>query len=98
MHMDGVNGVTQCPIAPGDDFVYKFKITHYGSSWYYSHYSVQYANGAVGPMTLHGPSSSDYDEAISPPLIITDWGYNSASMLLQRIHHTQTFYQMATGM
>ena len=78
MHMDGVNGITQCPIAPGDYFVYKFNITQYGSSWYHSHYSVQYADGAVGPMTLHGPVSSDYDEAISPPLIMTDWGHNSA--------------------
>ena len=78
MHMDGVNGVTQCPIAPGDYFVYKFNITQYGSSWYHSHYSVQYADGAVGPMTLYGPMSSGYDEAISPPLIMTDWGHNSA--------------------
>ena len=76
--MDGVNGVTQCPIAPNDYFVYEFKITQYGSSWYHSHYSVQYADGAVGPLTLHGPSSAQWDEAISPPLIITDWGHNTA--------------------
>ena len=76
--MDGVNGITQCPIAPGDYFVYKFNITQYGSSWYHSHYSVQYADGAVGPMTLHGPTSTEFDEAISPPLIMTDWGHNSA--------------------
>ena len=78
MNMDGVNGVTQCPIAPGDYFVYKFNVTQYGSSWYHSHYSVQYADGAVGPMTFHGPSSSEFDEAINPPLIMTDWGHNSA--------------------
>lgn len=82
MHMDGVNGVTQCPIAPKDYFVYKFNITQYGSSWYHSHYSVQYADGAVGPMTLHGPMSAEYDEAISPPLIMTDWGHNSAFLAL----------------
>ena len=76
--MDGVNGVTQCPIAPGDHFVYNFTATQYGSSWYHSHYSVQYADGAVGPMTLHGPTSTEWDEAISPPLIITDWGHNTA--------------------
>ena len=29
-------------------------------------------------MTLHGPSSAQWDEAISPPLIITDWGHNTA--------------------
>ncbi|KAL9622799.1 MAG: hypothetical protein Q9160_002918 [Pyrenula sp. 1 TL-2023] len=73
MHMDGVNGITQCPIAPNDYFVYKFNVTQYGSSWYHSHYSVQYADGAVGSMTLHGPSSLEYDAAISPPLITTDW-------------------------
>lgn len=76
--MDGVNGVTQCPIASGDYFVYNFTATQYGSSWYHSHYSVQYADGAVGPMTLHGPTSTEWDEAISPPLIMTDWGHNTA--------------------
>ena len=76
--MDGVNGVTQCPIAPNDYFVYEFNATQYGSSWYHSHYSVQYADGSVGPLTLHGPSSAEYDEAITPPLIVTDWGHNTA--------------------
>lgn len=76
--MDGVNGITQCPIAPGDYFVYNFTMQQYGSSWYHSHYSVQYADGAAGPMTIHGPSSADWDEAISPPLIMTDWYHNTA--------------------
>jgi hypothetical protein len=48
--MDGVNGVTQCPIAPGDYFNYTWRVMQYGSSWYHSHYSVQYADGAVGPI------------------------------------------------
>lgn len=50
MHMDGVNGITQCPIAPGDSFTYNWTAIQYGSSWYHSHYSVQYADGALGPM------------------------------------------------
>lgn len=50
MHMDGVNGLTQCPIAPGDSFTYTWKAMQYGSAWYHSHYSVQYADGALGPM------------------------------------------------
>ena len=40
MHMDGVPGITQCPIAPNDYFVYNFSAVQYGSSWYHSHYSV----------------------------------------------------------
>jgi len=34
MHMDGVNGVTQCAIPPGGEFTYKWNVTQYGSSWY----------------------------------------------------------------
>lgn len=32
----------------------------------------------MDPLTLHGPSSAQWDEAISHPLIITDWGHNTA--------------------
>jgi FtsP/CotA-like multicopper oxidase with cupredoxin domain len=56
MHMDGVPGVTQCPIAPNDSYTYVINTTQYGSSWYHSHYSVQYADGLAGPIvrcTMH---------------------------------------------
>ena len=59
MEMDGVNGVTQCPIAPPyeaglHEYTYVFQLTQYGSSWYHSHYSVQYADGLQGPLVRHG--------------------------------------------
>jgi FtsP/CotA-like multicopper oxidase with cupredoxin domain len=74
---DGVNGVTQCPIAPGDRHTYKFRVTQYGTSWYHSHYSLQYPDGLVGPMTFYGPAAADYDEAIEP-FMMSDWSHNSA--------------------
>ena len=30
---DGVNGITQCPIPPGQSQVYTFKAEQYGTSW-----------------------------------------------------------------
>ncbi|KAF4964074.1 hypothetical protein FSARC_7976 [Fusarium sarcochroum] len=81
MDMDGVNGVTQCPIAPGQSFNYVFKTTQYGTSWYHSHYSVQYADGLQGPITIHGPQSAPYD-ATKKPLLMTDWSHESAFRLL----------------
>ncbi|KAJ4192983.1 hypothetical protein NW767_010513 [Fusarium falciforme] len=81
MDMDGVNGITQCPIAPGQNFTYSFKTTQYGTSWYHSHYSVQYADGLQGPLTIHGPSSAPFD-ASKRPLLMTDWSHNSAFQLL----------------
>lgn len=77
MHMDGVPGISQCPIAPGDYYVYNFSAIQYGSSWYHSHFSVQYADGLLGPITLHGPSTDNYDEP-KLPLLMTDWFHNSA--------------------
>ena len=74
---DGVNGVTQCPIAPGQELTYKFNTTQYGTSWYHSHYSLQYADGMAGPLTVYGPSSENYDYA-EEPILMTDWNHRSA--------------------
>lgn len=45
---DGVPSVQQCPIAPGKSYTYQFKADLYGTSWYHSHYSAQYAGGLLG--------------------------------------------------
>ena len=74
---DGVNGVTQCPIAMGDTYTYNFKATQYGHTWYHSHYSLQYPDGVAGPLLIHGPSSANWDEAWEP-ILINDWSHRSA--------------------
>lgn len=44
---DGVPSVSQAPIAPGGSLTYKFRADHFGTTWYHSHYSAQYAGGAL---------------------------------------------------
>lgn len=80
--MDGVNAVTQCPIATNDYYTYKFRAVQYGTSWYHSHYSLQYGDGMAGPLTIHGPSSSDYDIPVDP-ILMTDWNHRSGFMDFQ---------------
>lgn len=67
-----MGGVTECPIAFGETRVYRFKATQYGTSWYHSHYSVQYAEGIVGGIIINGPSTSNYDIDLGV-LPFTDW-------------------------
>ncbi|KAF6828446.1 multicopper oxidase [Colletotrichum plurivorum] len=74
---DGVNGITECPIAPGSSKTYKWRAEQYGSSWYHSHFSDQYANGIVGAIKINGPTSSNYDEDLGA-YTITDWYYKGA--------------------
>ncbi|RAH58849.1 multicopper oxidase [Aspergillus piperis CBS 112811] len=83
---DGVPGITQCPIAPGGSFTYTFQADQYGTSWYHSHYSAQYTDGAYGPMIIHGPvqpeASYDYDLG---PVIISDYSHLSYFEVLESI-------------
>ncbi|KAK3313245.1 multicopper oxidase-domain-containing protein [Apodospora peruviana] len=76
-HMDGV-AITQCPVARGSNFTYRFRVTQYGSSWYHSHHSLQYGEGLAGSLVLYGPSSSNYDVAVSEQLFMSDWMHDSA--------------------
>ncbi|KAF2860628.1 multicopper oxidase [Piedraia hortae CBS 480.64] len=69
---DGVSGVSQCPIAPEQSFTYRWRAEAYGTSWYHSHYSAQYAGGVAGPIVIHGPSSAPYDIDIGP-VMLSDW-------------------------
>ncbi|KHN94902.1 laccase-1 precursor [Metarhizium album ARSEF 1941] len=66
---DGVPGVTQCPIAPGSSFTYRFRADVYGTSWYHSHYSAQYTAGVWGPMIIYGPKHVPYDVDIGPVML-----------------------------
>ena len=48
---------------------YRFKADLYGTSWYHSHYSAQYAGGLLGPMIIHGPTNYNYDIDLGPVLL-----------------------------
>ena len=80
---DGVPSVQQCPIAPGKSLTYTFKADLYGTSWYHSHYSAQYAGGLFGPMIIHGPKNVPYDVDVGP-LLLSDWFHTDYFSLVEQ--------------
>ncbi|TVY13380.1 L-ascorbate oxidase [Lachnellula arida] len=96
--MDGVVEVTQCAIAPGQHFTYKFKIQddQAGTFWYHAHSDVQRADGLYGALVVHKPAVSgssekaifEYDEDLA--LMIGDWYHRSAQ-------EVQDYYTEATN-
>lgn len=66
---DGVPGISQCPIAPGSSFTYRFRADVYGTSWWHSHFSAQYTAGVFGPLIVYGPKHEPYDVDIGPLLL-----------------------------
>jgi FtsP/CotA-like multicopper oxidase with cupredoxin domain len=72
--VDGVNGVTECPLAPGDSKTYTFQATQFGTSWWHSHFSAQYGDGVLGAIQINGPASANYDIDLGTYLV-QDWYY-----------------------
>lgn len=81
---DGVPSVQQCPIAPGSSFTYRFKADLYGTSWYHSHYSAQYAGGLAGAMIIYGPDTGSYDVDLGP-VFVSDWYHQSYFDILEQV-------------
>ncbi|SCV37091.1 related to cell surface ferroxidase [Fusarium fujikuroi] len=82
-HMDGPSQVTQCPIQPGESFLYNFTITQPGTYWYHSHTESQYPDGLRGPLIIHDPKSplkGKFDEELV--MTISDWYYDQMQTLI----------------
>ena len=55
--MDGASMVTQCPIPPGQTFVYQFRFNQTGTYWYHSHVGGQYVDGLRAPLIISDPNA-----------------------------------------
>lgn len=57
--MDGAAGVSQCPIAPGAQFIYNFTIPadQSGTFWYHAHSGVLRGDGLYGGLVVHAPAA-----------------------------------------
>ena len=51
--MDGVPGLTQDPIAPGETFTYEFTLHQHGTFFYHSHMAMQEMLGMIGLFIMH---------------------------------------------
>ncbi|KAL3613414.1 hypothetical protein CASFOL_042677 [Castilleja foliolosa] len=78
--MDGTEGVTQCPILPGDTFVYKFVVDRPGTYLYHAHYGMQREAGLYGSIHVSLPDgeSEPFDYDYDRNIILTDWYHKSA--------------------
>uniref|UniRef100_M8BB09 L-ascorbate oxidase n=1 Tax=Aegilops tauschii TaxID=37682 RepID=M8BB09_AEGTA len=84
---DGVAGVTQCPILPGETFTYKFVVDRPGTYLYHAHYGMQRVAGLNGMIVVTVPEGFvepfSYDEEHT--VLLGDWWHKSV-------------YEQATGL
>ncbi|MBE7157939.1 MAG: multicopper oxidase domain-containing protein, partial [Rhodospirillales bacterium] len=86
---DGVPSLTQCPIAPGDSFTYKFKAAQFGSSWYHSHFALQAYDGLYGPMVIHGPVQDGIEYDGEEFVALQDWMHTPLNFVYHELELVQ---------
>ena len=72
-NMDGVPGMSFDGIAPGADYLYRFKVRQSGTYWYHSHSSLQEQAGLLGPIIIDprgpDPLACERDYVV----LLSDW-------------------------
>lgn len=85
-HMDGTVGTTNCPIAPGHSFTYRFNVTgQSGTYWYHSHVAMQASDGLVGPLVIHTRKEKELQQVPYEQdrvVLLSDYYYDLSSELL----------------
>ena len=73
--MDGVPGVTQDPILPGESFTYEFMAKPAGTFMYHSHFEgdVQVSAGLYAPLIIEPATPEANPPAVDVPLMISEW-------------------------
>jgi FtsP/CotA-like multicopper oxidase with cupredoxin domain len=56
---DGVPGLSQKPIKPGQSFLYKWEADEAGTYWYHAHYRSQIMDGAYGAIVIKNKKDAD---------------------------------------
>ncbi len=71
--MDGVPGVTQAPIQPGESFSYRLKLNEAGTFWYHPHFNSgeQLERGLKGPLIVEEVNPKPWSQDIV--WLLDDW-------------------------
>lgn len=72
-HNDGVPGITQEPIRPGDTFTYKFQAERPGTLWYHCHVNVNEhvgIRGMWGPMIVDPKTPTPLEKTVTKDVIM----------------------------
>ncbi|XP_062194742.1 L-ascorbate oxidase-like [Phragmites australis] len=78
---DGTEGVTQCPILPGDTFTYAFVVDRPGTYMYHAHYGMQRSAGLNGMIVVAaaagGKDAEPFKYDGEHDVLLNDWWHKS---------------------
>jgi FtsP/CotA-like multicopper oxidase with cupredoxin domain len=71
--MDGVPGVTQNPVGPGENFIYRLRLEEAGTFWYHPHFnsSEQLERGLTGVFIVEEAENLPWSQELI--WLMDDW-------------------------
>eukprot|EP00249_Psilotum_nudum_P002201 c15111_g1_i1 orf=240-1979(-) len=77
---DGTAFISQCPVGPGETFIYEFVVDKPGTFFYHGHYGFQRTSGLCGAIIVDLPEGKkeefEYDGELT--IVLNDWWHKSS--------------------
>ncbi|MDD2986787.1 multicopper oxidase domain-containing protein [Flavobacterium sp.] len=99
---DGVPFLTQMPIEPDTEFVYRFPIIQSGTHWYHSHSGLQEQIGMYGSLILKkkldDPTFREgIDDIPQVPVILSEWTDYKPENVHRMLHNASDWFAIKKG-
>ncbi len=90
--MDGVPGISYRGIAPGETFVYRFKVQQSGTYWYHSHSGFQEQTGIYGAIVVE-PADADPIRVQRDYVVqLSDWTDEDPNRVFAKLKTESDYY------
>lgn len=90
--MDGVPGISFDGIAPGETFVYRFKVKQSGTYWYHSHSHFQEQTGLYGPIVIDPREPQAHKHERDYVVMLSDWSDENPDMIYRHLKQASDYY------
>ena len=93
--MDGVPGISFDGIAPGETFVYHFKVRQSGTYWYHAHSGYQEQTGLLGALIIDPAGSERFAADRDHVIVLNDWSDDDPASIYARLKKSSDYYNTA---
>ncbi len=99
---DGVPYLTQLPIKPHSEYIYKFPVIQNGTHWYHSHSGLQEQIGMYGSLIFNKKTSDStfrpgIDDLPSLPIILSEWTDYNPNNVHRMLHNASDWFAIKKG-
>jgi FtsP/CotA-like multicopper oxidase with cupredoxin domain len=92
--MDGVPYLTQMPIKPHSEYLYKFPIVQHGTHWYHSHSKLQEQIGMYGAFIMNKRKEWDIPTI---PVVVSEWTNMNPKEVHRSLHAATDWFAIQKG-